>query len=403
MKQRMHKVLRFAPLGIATLMLATTAIVAWAQNTVPPTAREAASLPQFAARLAHPDTASQHKPSPLAPAGISSPLLYQVLYENGPVNSNTNAWQINFGHVVSDSFTNGSGSAVRGFDFWVWKFPGDNLSSVDWSITSAENGGTVYGSGTANVVDTFISTNIYGFDIDHISVTDLNVSAKGNIWLNLGNAVVSYDDPIYWDENSGRGCHSQGCPSQAYENTLGTIPSESFDITDDKPSAPAVASNTDGRLEVFVRGSDNALYHRSQAVAGGPDWNGWTSFGGVLTSDPTVAQNADGRLEVFIVGGDSALWHKSQTAASGSTWSSWSTLGGGLIGDIAVGQNSDGRLEVFAHGSDNALYHRSQAVAGGLDWKEWTSLGGVLENDRLGVKSAMRWPVRFQNETPPMK
>ena len=63
--------------------------------------------------------------------------------------------------------------------FGVWEFPGDTLSSVDWSITSGENGGTVFGSGTAsggNLTDNFISTNQYGYNIDKITVTGLNVA-----------------------------------------------------------------------------------------------------------------------------------------------------------------------------------------------------------------------------------
>ena len=47
----------------------------------------------------------------------------------------------------------------------------------------------------------------------------------------MQNAVIPSGDPVYWDENSGVGCQSSGCPSQAYESAVGTIPSESFDIT----------------------------------------------------------------------------------------------------------------------------------------------------------------------------
>ena len=36
---------------------------------------------------------------------------------------------------------------------------------------------------------------------------------------------------MYWDENSGVGCQSPGCPSQAQEDTIGTIPSEAFTLT----------------------------------------------------------------------------------------------------------------------------------------------------------------------------
>ena len=55
------------------------------------------------------------------------------------------------------------------------------MSSVDWSITIGENGGTVFGSGTAsgaNLTDKFISTNQFGYDIDTITVTGLNVAGS---------------------------------------------------------------------------------------------------------------------------------------------------------------------------------------------------------------------------------
>ena|SRR5208283_3372973 len=155
-------------------------------------------------------------------------------YDNGPINGTTDAWTINFGYVVSDSFVAG-GSNVTGFSFGVWEFSGDKLSSVDWSITSAENGGTVYGHGTASggqVTDTFISSNQYGYDIDKITVTGLNgATVSGtSYWLNLQNAVVPSGDPVFWDENSGKGCGGNGCPSMASESSVGTIPGEAFTI-----------------------------------------------------------------------------------------------------------------------------------------------------------------------------
>ena len=53
----------------------------------------------------------------------------------------------------------------------------------------------------------------------------------GIYWLNLQNATVPSGDPVYWDENSGAGCASAGCPSQASESAVGSIPSEAFEIT----------------------------------------------------------------------------------------------------------------------------------------------------------------------------
>ncbi len=233
--------------GAAALAMAIAAIPVLAQNAVPPTAREAAASPEFAWRLHPPaqQAANQSPASAHARRRALSPL-DGVFYENGPVNGTVDAWGINYGYVVSNSFPGGS---VSGFDIWVWEFPGDVVTSVDWSISSEPNSGTVYGSGTAkgsNVTDRFISSNQYGYNIDKISVTGLNGGASGAAYLNLQNAVVPSGNPVYWDENSGQGCKSQGCPSQAYENMVGTIPSEAFALTGGSVDGPwACKTSTD--------------------------------------------------------------------------------------------------------------------------------------------------------------
>ena len=210
-----------------------------AQNAVPPTARQAAASPAFASRLAHP---SRRSPAPRTKRRTSP--LDSVIYSNGPVNGTVDAWTINFGYSVSDSFT-ANGSAVTGFDFYVWAYPGDTPLTVDWSITSQPlGGGTVYGSGTASVTSTFISSNQYGYDIDKVSATGLNVSA-GSGWLNLQNASTSFGNPLFWDENSGVGCNSPGCPSLADQNSVGTIPSEAFDLNSGNGPPPCFQSGGD--------------------------------------------------------------------------------------------------------------------------------------------------------------
>ena len=149
------------------------------------------------------------------------PASAQVLYSNGPINGTTDGWTINFGYVVSDTFTLSAASTLGSVDIGVWEFPGDTGSTVDWSITSTENGTGV--GGTANVTDTFISTNQYGYDIDkwHFT-TPIGALGAGTYWLNLQNAVVPSGDPVYWDENSG--------PSSASESAVGTIASEAFSV-----------------------------------------------------------------------------------------------------------------------------------------------------------------------------
>ena len=162
-------------------------------------------------------------------------------YDNGPVNGTTNAWTINFGFTVSDTFVAGSYPAT-GFAFYVWEIEGDSVTSVSWSITSGENSGTVLGSGTAvgpGLTDRFISTNQYSYDIDLLTVTGINGGSEQDgttYWLNLVNATTKDGEPVYWDENSGVGCGGlngtgQGCPSLASENDEGTIPSDAFTIS----------------------------------------------------------------------------------------------------------------------------------------------------------------------------
>jgi len=173
-------------------------------------------------------------------------------YENGPISGSVDAWLINFGYTVSDSYVAG-GTSVTGFAFGVHEFPGDKTTSVDWILSTGpcsnpQGGcGTILGSGTAsgsNLHDKFLSVNEFGFDIDLITVSNLNVAeiSGTQYWLTLANAMLPSGDPVYWDQNSGNGCMSKGCPSSAYESAVGTIPSESFTITGGGGSTPEPSS-----------------------------------------------------------------------------------------------------------------------------------------------------------------
>lgn len=167
----------------------------------------------------------------VAPASAQSG---DILYNNGMLPCHlgcTDAWTINQGIVTSDTIFLTANARVTGFDFWAWEFPMDRVLRIGWSITSSENGGTIYGSGTALVDDHGGQLNEYGFDVDQVTLTGLDVNlAAGTYWLNLSNAVTAMHDPVYWDENSGYACHSPGCPSLASNSQVGTIPSETFDL-----------------------------------------------------------------------------------------------------------------------------------------------------------------------------
>ncbi len=158
---------------------------------------------------------------------LGLPLLGQV-YSNGPINGTTDAWTINSGFVVSDTFTVPSGgSDVAGLVFGAWTFPGDVLESAEISISSSEFGGATYFAGVVNFTQSGCSGNQYGFNVctENGSLNNTFLGG-GTYWLNLSNAVVNDGDPIYWDENSG--------PSKAVDwprtTAIGTIPSEAFTV-----------------------------------------------------------------------------------------------------------------------------------------------------------------------------
>jgi GH25 family lysozyme M1 (1,4-beta-N-acetylmuramidase) len=144
------------------------------------------------------------------------------------------------------------------------------------------------------------------------------------------------------------------------------------------PGGPAtVASNADGRLEVFTRARDGGLSHAWQLSSGG--WSAWASFGGAIEGTPAVAQNQDGRLEAFVRGADGALYHLWQNEPNG-IWTDWAWLDGRIDGDPVVIAHSDGRLEVFARGTDAGVWHIGQVTPNGL-WGEWQSIGGAIAGD----------------------
>jgi len=182
----------------------------------------------------------------------------QTLYENGPINGNTDAWTINRGFFISDNFTLSTGnSTVSGMSFGVWLTPGDTLQSVEVTLSSQPlQIGTIYFDGIVNLTQSGCVMNSYSYEVctETGSFTP-SLLPSGVSWVTLQNGVTSLGDPVYWDENSGVGCHSPGCPSQALNDSLpgGTLPSEAFTILGDSTSTTGTAPEP-GSLMLFGSG-----------------------------------------------------------------------------------------------------------------------------------------------------
>jgi len=134
---------------------------------------------------------------------------------------------------------------------------------------------------------------------------------------------------------------------------------------------PAVATNADGRLEMFAIGEDGSVFDAWQISPNG-SWSGWVAFPGLNGSTAIAAtRGRDGYLVLTAVTGSGAVSVNVQRA---SGWSGWSRLGGGIAGSLAITANQDGRLEVFGLDAGGSVWHSWQLVGGG--WSALTQLGG---------------------------
>jgi hypothetical protein len=177
------------------------------------------------------------------------------VYDNGPVNGQVDAWTVNFGFAVSDTFHISSATTLTGLDFWAWLEPGDTATSVEVAIGSG-------GYFTNDIMDTTVSltqsncfSNNFGLDVcnEHASLNQ--AIGSGNYFLTLENAATVEGEPVYWDENSGVGCTTTGCPSSAQENTLGTVPSEAFTLSGSGTTTTTGGTSTPEPSSIMLFGS----------------------------------------------------------------------------------------------------------------------------------------------------
>ena len=174
-----------------------------------------------------------------------------VVYNNGLPDGNE-AWTINFGFTVADSFTLSSPANVNHVDFWVALFPGDSLQKVDWTIfTLGPTVTRVWGSGTATTTYEGGNCSTSGCE-QGISFPGIALPA-GTYYLKLSNAKATSGDPVYWWESGGA--------SSAFENSVGSIPSEAFDVVD-PPAAPQSSTTGSAALGTFAFGLAGILLRK---------------------------------------------------------------------------------------------------------------------------------------------
>jgi hypothetical protein len=153
-----------------------------------------------------------------------SPAMADTLFNNGAYNGTVDAWTINFGFSVSDSFTCSANCSVEDFHMVNWNVPGFVTTGAEIQLGASSFGNNYADLTLAPSGSTDLGSNQFGYELWQYDFTFANVAVpSGTSWVTLSNATDSGGNPVYWDENSG--------PASAYENSVGSIASEAFTIT----------------------------------------------------------------------------------------------------------------------------------------------------------------------------
>ncbi|MBI4583278.1 MAG: hypothetical protein HY717_04565, partial [Planctomycetes bacterium] len=128
--------------------------------------------------------------------------------------------------------------------------------------------------------------------------------------------------------------------------------------------APASASWGPGRVDLFVVGTDNSVYHKWFDGNWKPslqDINLWEQFAISAKHRPATASWGPGRLDLFAVGSDDAVYHKwfdGSWHPSPVETDSWERFAISAKHGPAAASWGPGRLDLFVVGSDDAVYHK---------------------------------------------
>ncbi|MBA2734173.1 MAG: hypothetical protein H0U54_15000, partial [Acidobacteria bacterium] len=146
--------------------------------------------------------------------------------------------------------------------------------------------------------------------------------------------------------------------------------------------SPDACSWGGSRLDVFVRGSDDYIWHRWIDDSG--VWHDWESLGGLkMTSDPSAVAPRSGVIYVFGRGENNQLWAKIYNQQS-DRWGPWLPWGGVLAGAPDACSWGGKRVDVFARNAKNSLIHRWISDDGKMS-ADWDAFVGELDSDPSAV------------------
>ncbi len=253
---------------------------------------------------------------------------------------------------------------------------GNAMYSNRWNGTSYTGFASMPGVAAASPASTvFDGTRSVAFvrGGDNALWYSKNSGAGWSTWTSAGGVVIT--DPTATTDASGQiEVFVVGGDSALYAGSMTNGTFGGFARLGGALNASVGAAFDGSKYQVFVRGTDNAMYS-GLFDPPSPGSFGFAPRGGVLTTAPTAAREGS-IVRVFVRGGDFSLYTASVPANSTSV-SGFSPVGGLLLGQPSAVSEGNA-VRVFWRGFDGALW--TSWVSGGSSAAP-KSLGGVLTDD----------------------
>jgi C1A family cysteine protease len=319
---------------------------------------------------------------------------YNANYQYDPLGWVTSVGSPNMGSPASNTawganvFTATSNQQLSAVSFYAGSVNTQYHVYVYTGPTSGPIGGTAYTGPNGTIA----MPGYYTIPLN--TTVPITAGHKFSVVIEITTPGSNYPIPV---ENTQAGYSSSATaqPGQSYLSATGgswtdtyTLDStmniciKAFAKTAPVGGAPAVTAQNANSLDLFVNGTDGALYHKYWT---GTTWTPSTSLGGNSTADPAATSRAPGSIDVFTRSTDGALW-STNTTNNGTSWSNWYKIGGQLAPGTGPAADARGTnsLDVFVQGTDHVLYYTHWD---GTAWSAWHSLGGVLTSSPAATSS----------------
>lgn len=296
-------------------------------------------------------------------AGLSAAGWKQVCSEGGRPGDATYMKSKGLGYVNYNCDQCGLWSAGAHTDpgtvlnLWEAYYPSE-VQYITQGAASGKPNGVLAGAWANSGGDNQILTNsLQGGSPSYKSIIDSLVAA--------GHSVTDFE--VWGGENSNRSTNESLGFDTVVANLQKTYPPNGTTPVPPPPPAtikivgsPALCTRDGKTIDYFVLGSDKATWHRHNKV--------WDSIGGVCTSPPAVVAGfKPGRIDVFVRGSDGALYQK---VWDGTKWIQWKGLGGVILAGTTPSPTiCNGALTAAVVGTNNALYTKTSTD--GLTWSSW--------------------------------